>query len=317
MFDENTCVMMKCVALGLILGGFCLSGCIGVEYLDDQIVGKKIETSPESLALAIGQSQKAMAVYLNEYGVEEDVTINWTISASAIASVDGEGNVIGKAAGQAFIFAFFQEIVDTIRLTVVGDVTSVATVTIAAGKTVLSSGETEDLSIAIKNILDQPLSGKTPVWKSSNVGVVSVNADGIVTAIANGVSTVTAEVDGVTSNQLVFTVGTSRSGVFVKSGGYDAAGTATLKVDNGNLLLEFSSDFKTSFALGTVIYLSNNNTSGSAVKTNGLEIQQITQSGAHTFNITSKYPSVKLTDYKYVIILCKPATVIFGSAELK
>ena len=202
-------------------------------------------------------------------------------------------------------------------MTVVGDINSVAKVTISSEKAVLKVGETLDLAITVSNINDQPLSGKTPMWKSSNSLVVSVTSAGVATALANGLSTLTAEVDGVVSNSLIITVGSSRSGIFVKSGGYEASGTATLSEDSGNLILEFGSDFKTSFALGTFIYLSNNNSSGSAVKSNGLELQQITQSGAHTFNVSLKSPGVKLTDYKYVIILCKPATVIFGSAELK
>ncbi len=285
--------------------------------MDDPIVGEKIIVSIESLALMIGQAQKVTAQYFNKYGVEESVTVNWSSSSTAIATIDNSGTITSLLPGQALVFASFNEAIDTIRVTVVGDINSVAKVTISSEKAVLNVGETLDLAITVSNINDQPLSGKTPMWKSSNSLVVSVTSAGVATALANGLSTLTAEVDGVVSNSLIITVGSSRSGTFVKSGGYEASGTATLSEDSGNLILEFGSDFKTSFALGTFIYLSNNNTSGSAVKSNGLELQQITQSGAHTFNVSLKSPGVKLTDYKYVIILCKPATVIFGSAELK
>lgn len=301
----------------LVLSIFYLSSCIGVDYVDDPIVGEKIIVSIESLALMIGQAQKVTAQYFNKYGVEESVTVNWSSSSTAIATIDNSGTITSLLPGQALVFASFNEAIDTIRVTVVGDINSVAKVTISSEKAVLNVGETLDLAITVSNINDQPLSGKTPMWKSSNSSVVSVTSAGVATALANGLSTLTAEVDGVVSNSLIITVGSSRSGTFVKSGGYEASGTATLSEDSGNLILEFGSDFKTSFALGTFIYLSNNNTSGSAVKSNGLELQQITQSGAHTFNVSLKSPGVKLTDYKYVIILCKPATVIFGSAELK
>ena len=301
----------------LVLSIFYLSSCIGVDYVDDPIVGEKIIVSIESLALMIGQTQKVTAQYFNKYGVEEAVTVNWSSSSTAIATIDNSGTITSLLPGQALVFASFNEAIDTIRVTVVGDINSVAKVTISSEKAVLKVGETLDLAITVSNINDQPLSGKTPMWKSSNSLVVSVTSAGVATALANGLSTLTAEVDGVVSNSLIITVGSSRSGIFVKSGGYEASGTATLSEDSGNLILEFGSDFKTSFALGTFIYLSNNNSSGSAVKSNGLELQQITQSGAHTFNVSLKSPGVKLTDYKYVIILCKPATVIFGSAELK
>jgi hypothetical protein len=63
--------------------------------------------------------------------------------------------------------------------------------------------------------------------------------------------------------------------------------------------------------------LSNTNSNASTVKSAGLELGQISVNGTHSFDITAINSTVKLGDYKYVIILCKPATVIFGYAELK
>jgi hypothetical protein len=60
-----------------------------------------------------------------------------------------------------------------------------------------------------------------------------------------------------------------------------------------------------------------NVTNGSQVKANGLEVAQITTNGAKSFNLSALRPGIKLTDYSYVIILCKPASVTFGYAELK
>jgi hypothetical protein len=79
--------------------------------------------------------------------------------------------------------------------------------------------------------------------------------------------------------------------------------------------LEFSDDFKTSYALGTFVYLSNS-TVGSTTFSSGFEITQITEDGSKRFDIWALDPSVELYDYQYVVILCKPARITFGYAEL-
>ena len=170
----------------------------------------------------------------------------------------------------------------------------------------------------VKNINNELISGKIISWQSNNELVLSINSAGVVTANTNGTASVVAVVDGVISNPVNFNVGnTSRMGAFTKSGGYEASGGCTLSLENNKLILKLESDFKTSFALGTFIYLSNTNTNASTVKSAGLEVGQISVNGMHSFDITAINSSVKLGDYKYVIILCKPATVIFGYAELK
>jgi hypothetical protein len=110
-------------------------------------------------------------------------------------------------------------------------------------------------------------------------------------------------------------VGSSRVGTFVPAGGYAAEGMAVLRFSGEQVVLELSDNFKTSFALGTFVYLSNS-TSGSATFSNGLELGQITTSGAKTFNVSVLHPTVGLFDYRYVIILCKPARVTFGYADM-
>ncbi|MFN0081517.1 MAG: hypothetical protein ACKVOM_03285, partial [Ferruginibacter sp.] len=106
-----------------------------------------------------------------------------------------------------------------------------------------------------------------------------------------------------------------RQGTFVKAGGYQASGNATLGVENGRLILRLQSNFVTSFALGTFIYLANS-TNASAVRSGGLEIAQITTNGAHTFDVSSVSNNANINTYRYVVILCKPATVTFGFADL-
>ena len=111
---------------------------------------------------------------------------------------------------------------------------------------------------------------------------------------------------------------TERSGTLQGRGGYAAAGTVTLSQnDNGDLVLSTSDDFAVTLALGTFLYLSNSE-SGNETAANGLEVADVSQnlSGARTFNVTRLDASVALNTYRYVIVLCKPARITFGAAEL-
>jgi hypothetical protein len=302
----------------LILLELLLEGCIGVDYLDDPIVGETIEISPDPIALVTGKTAQAVILFKDQYGLEKVISPVWSTSTTDIATVDEKGLITGKKPGQSFLIAVYSIARDTALITVAADVSAVAKVEVVGMPTNLTIGQSVALTVAVKNVNDNLISGKSVSWQSSNDNVLSVSPDGLVLAKANGTASIVATVDDVSSNPLIFNVGNAnRVGLFSKSGGYEASGTCTLGLENSQLILKLESDFKTSFALGTFIYLSNSNTNASTVKSAGLELGQITQNGAHSFDITALNSTVNLDDYKYVIILCKPATVIFGYAELK
>lgn len=119
--------------------------------------------------------------------------------------------------------------------------------------------------------------------------------------------------DSTTMNSII------RTGTLQGSGGYESKGTVTLSQDGqGNIILATGEDFEVEFALGTFLYLSND-LSGSAIVSSGLEIADISQSttGAQSFNVTNINNQVTLDTYQYVIVLCKPAQLVFGSATLE
>lgn len=299
-----------------ILISVLLSGCIGTDLENDPIVEERFEIAPDRIALLVGNSTNATASYYNQYGVLEEVAISWNVNPSNIASVDADGKVTADSPGQAQLFATFGEFKDSVRIAVVINENAAASVDISASKTSLNKSESITLTSVVKNINDMPITTSTIVWYSSNESVVTVAADGTLTAVGIGSSTVYGIADGVYSNNIVFTVSGTLAGNFVPLGGYQASGTATLKTVNGNLILEFSSDFTTSFALGTYIYLANSNSTGSAVQAGGKELGQIAANGTHTWNVSQLFPGTTASQYQYVIILCKPANILFGYAQL-
>lgn len=308
----------KLIKTLLILFTIVLSGCIGIDFEDDPIVGERIEVTLSQVALQIDQTFQAEAVFYDQYGLTKDVAFNWVSSAPAIASVNGEGLITAHAGGLASITVSFSSTQNEISVNVVLDENQVASVVLSspANQTSLMPGEMISLNAMVKNINGLALQGRQIAWFSENASIASVNAQGVVTGIGLGMVDIYAMVEGLKSNTLTFTVGTGRAGVFIGTGGYKAIGTASLSVIDNKLILELSSNFETSFALGTFIYLANS-TSGAQVRTSGLEIALITTNGGKTFDVSAINPSAGLLDYKYVIILCKPASLTFGFAELK
>lgn len=293
-----------------------LGGCIGTDLVDDPIVAERLVIFPDRIALLVDNTTQATATFYNQYGVEEKVTISWSTQPTSIATVDQDGLVSAAAPGQALLIAAYGALKDTVRIAVVLNENAAASIDISVPKTSLALGEKTTFTAVVKNINDQPMTSSTIDWFSTNESVLTIDANGLATGAGIGAATVYAIADGVYSNEIEMSVGQIRIGTFVSANGYNTSGMATLQVVNGELILQLGENFMTDFALGTFVYLANNNTSGTAIRSEGVELGEIKTNGAHTFNVTQKFPAVTLSQYKYVIILCKPASIPFGYAQL-
>ncbi len=296
-----------------------LVSCIGEDVVDDELIPQTLSISTTESALSIGQQTQLTAIFTNEFGQVDNAEISWTSSNPQIITVNEQGVVEAIAPGQANITAQAESAASNILLlTAVGDPNAVASVTITTGSLQLQIGEMAQLQAEPRNLNGDLLTGLTVSWESSDALVMTVDQNGMVEAIGNGTAEITATVDGIASSPLEATVGDNqRTGTFNGSSGYVAEGTATLSFDeSGDLILELSDDFNTDFALGTFIYLSNS-TSGASTRNNGLEVVEITSDGGATFNISNLQGGAGLDDYRYVVVLCKPASITFGFADLQ
>ena len=296
-----------------------LHACIGVDEVDDPIVGESIELSSYQEALLIGTETQVTARYFDQYNIEQDVQVIWTSSDESVCTVDIAGEITGISAGQSEIIASVGTIQSPpLLVTVVDDPNDVAMVSISspAGNQI-EIDQSVQLNIEVLNLNGEPVESANITWVSENESILSVNGQGEILGVSLGFTNIKAVVDGISSNSLGISVGqTSRTGTFQGANGYDASGSCELFIDdNGDLKLTLSSDFDTDFALGTFIYLSNS-TSGGATASSGLEIQEITSGGTATFNVSSISAETSLSDFDYVIVLCKPAGITFGYAEL-
>jgi hypothetical protein len=106
-----------------------------------------------------------------------------------------------------------------------------------------------------------------------------------------------------------------KTGTFNGQSGYTASGTAQIVRDAQQIYsVRLGTDFKTSFATGSVtMYLSKNSSLTLSDATSLVKLAVITTNGQHDFPISEGQAS----EFKYVIVWCAPAGVQFGRAELK
>ncbi|MEO9476776.1 MAG: DM13 domain-containing protein [Cyclobacteriaceae bacterium] len=308
---------MKSVILTMCLVPF-LTACVGTDYENDP-KDSAILLEKQSFELMVGESETIEAVYhYNMWRPEPEVQLTWISESPSIATVNSSGTITGLAKGQTTITILFPgEDTTSVSVTVVETEAEVARVEVSGDKSTIEVAETLQLYARAYTINDVEITDKVVSWSSSDLAVASIDQNGLVTGLANGLTEMIASIDGVSSPSFVIMVGTNgKMGTFQGVGSYDAKGTATLIDDNGNLTLTFSNDFETSFALGTFVYLANS-TSGTAVRSQGLEIAEVTTNGAKSYDVTAVDSSAGLNSYQYVVLLCKPASITFGYAELK
>ncbi len=297
---------------------FLVVSCIGTNYQDDPTIDPKIELEAEQIGLKIDEKIQLSPRYFDEFGQEKSVPFNYSSSHPTLVEVNSAGLVTAKSPGTGFIqIRFGEKVMNSLQVNVVSDPNEVAVVKVSASKKVLFPGQKTQMEISIQNLNGQNLSGKVIQWFAENETIATIDEDGLVTALKFGRTDIHAKVSGVKSNPVTISVEVQQvSGTFVPAGGYRAKGMAFLNQENEKLILRLSSDFETSFALGTFVYLANS-TNGQEIRAAGLEIAEIRTNGAHTFDISGKFPDVRITDYNYVIIYCKPAGVTFGFAEMR
>lgn len=169
---------------------------------------------------------------------------------------------------------------------------------------------------------------KTPQisWSSSNPTFISVSQTGLITALAEGTSTITASTTSETGQTVsvnnMVTATTQmvdnntlqeRTGTIKTTSSYTLTGTFTLKeiANSNNLELIINDDYQASSSLpGLFLYLTNNENTVSGAK----EISAVsTFNGAHTYIIED----TKINDFSHLLYWCKPFSVKVGDAEIE
>lgn len=118
-----------------------------------------------------------------------DKTVTWTSSDETVATVDAEGLVTAVAPGQTVITAACGEAKGTCTLTVVARVIEVTGITLDQTSIFGAPGNSQKLTATVT---PDDATDKTVTWSSSDEAVATVDADGLVTFVADGHAVITA-----------------------------------------------------------------------------------------------------------------------------
>ena len=295
-----------------------ITGCVGTDVVDDQIVDLSISVEDRSLvnnatAAILGDEYSFSAKARNDRGSEFEPSVVWNSSNSGVAQIDSSGNLSTLTRGTTTITATGLGIQSNqVKVTVVESLQDVALIEVSGSKSMLNLDETLNLSARALNAVGQEISNVDITWESTDSSIASVSSSGTVTAHNNGSADIVASADQISGNYPI-TVGqpSERMGQFESLNGYQTSGSVTLTLGNSEVVnINLGDDFSADNGPGLYVYLSNNRSSISG----GVEIGKLrSNNGADTYIAPS---DVTLDEYDFVLIYCRPFGVGFGSAKL-
>ncbi len=190
---------------------------------------------------------------------------------------------------------------------------------------VIAQGETFQFAARYTNNVGLIEEGRV-VWGSSDESLLTINQDGLATALQQGSVMVSAMVTlegkepllelipitigGTGSTVISEEVSSARVGTIQTTTFYKLEGDFTLEENDGKLLLSISENYETTSALpGLYVYLTNNpNTNNGAFEIGPVDVFK----GAHVYEIDG----VGLNDFDYILYYCKPFSVKVGDGKI-
>jgi trimeric autotransporter adhesin len=155
-----------------------------------------IVVSPSAPTLALNAQLPLQALVRNAAGeLVPDATVTWTVENAAVATVSAAGVVTAVGLGTTQVAASARGKSGIATVTV--QRTPVASVVVLPNPVNAGIGSTTQLSAKAYDAGQNELPGRGMIWTSNNAGVVTVDANGLVTAKAKGTATVTATAEGI------------------------------------------------------------------------------------------------------------------------
>jgi alpha-tubulin suppressor-like RCC1 family protein len=163
---------------------------------------RSVEVTPATASIDVAGTVQLSATPRDAGGNSlSGYTVNWSSSDTSVATVDASGLVSGQQNGSATISA---EVDDGTGTMVSGTATvqvsaSVSTVSVDPTSVFLFPGEQAQINVTLEDANGNTLSGRTVTWASQDTNVATVDASGLISAVAVGATTITAESEGVSA----------------------------------------------------------------------------------------------------------------------
>ncbi len=161
-----------------------------VEMEPPTVLATSLTLNETAAEVTAGETLQLTATVLPENAT--DRTVTWTSSDPAVANVDATGLVTAVAAGTATITATTN---DGSALTAICEVTVNPAAILATSVSLDQSNVslTEGMALQLTaTVLPDDATDKSVTWSSNNEAVATVDATGLVTAVAAGTATITA-----------------------------------------------------------------------------------------------------------------------------
>lgn len=276
---------------------------------------ERLEISPGNTSIAVGTTATFTLVYYNNLGMQAPVPpgVVWSSTNNTVATVSQQGVATGMAAGQTNIRATLNSLIATASLTVNNN-NQLATVMLTPSTILqLNLNQISAVTAAGFNSNGNIINGLVFTWASNDNSLATVDNTGMVRGMNYGTTAVTATSASISSPPLMVQV--VRSGSF--NGTHNSTGQAILKIENGVLKLQTSSNFSVSSGAPDLrIYLSNSTSN----ITNAVEVATLNQrSGAQTWNVpafNSSGQAVTITSYPFVLVWCRQFGGNYGHVVL-
>ena len=152
--------------------------------------------------MSIGQTVRLTAVVLDQNGQPvPGAVVAWSSNNVNVATVSSQGLVMAVSNGTATITARSGNASQNVTVTVRQTVGRIMVDPDMA--TLMAIGETVQLTAAVLDQNGQPVSGAVVAWSSSDETVATVSGQGLVTAVMNGMTAITARAGSVADTAMV------------------------------------------------------------------------------------------------------------------
>jgi len=160
--------------------------------------------TPPSVTLSVGMTQQVSASARDAKGASlTGRPVTWASSNPLSVSVSASGVLTAVSPGSAVITATVEGVDATATVTVLRPVASVS---VTPAQSNLFIGRTLQLAASARDAQGVSLTGRAVTWASADPAIATISATGLVTALAAGTVTMTAEVEGVEGSTVITTV---------------------------------------------------------------------------------------------------------------
>src|SRR5437773_3305366 len=231
----------------LIMGAVAMIAC-EIPLATDPSSVAMVEISPKTSSLRTGQIAQFVVIGLTSTGDTAKIGVRWSATGGTIIDTSTSGgkhyghykspNQPGqyKVVGQSSVAALGDSAVVTVTAV------PVASVSVSPASASTMVGQTVQLTATPVDSTGAALSGRVVTWASSNSGIATVSASGLVTGLAAGSATITATSEGKSGTATVTVTPVPVASVSVSPGsatvgaGQTVLLTATPKDAGGNPL---------------------------------------------------------------------------------